>query len=179
MVGNGAYRISPTVLSAFAAIFQSYNASTLRLCGFLLFWFFLKSMLRHKKKSHLLRSLLELHSSVTSSMKCPQAWWVSITDSLASFTCWPELLFLLIYWPTEHLQQYWCTCNLLSVTKPHWDILPKALPLANNKLSQKAESFPQWKNKRQTGYPQSHYFCPWIPPKFLCCSWKNFMILQV
>lgn len=121
-------------------------------------------MLRHKKKSDLLRSLLELHSSVTSSMKCPQAWWVSITDSLASFTCWPELLFLLIYWPTEHLQQYWCTCNLLSVTKPHWDTLPKAFPLANNKLSQKAESFPQWKNKWQTRYPQSH-FLPLITTK--------------
>lgn len=142
--------------------------------------FFSYSMLRHKKKSDLLRSLLGLHSPIISSMKCPQAWWVSITDSLASFTRWPGLLFLLIYWPTEHLQQHWHTWNLPSATKPHWDTLPKAFPLANNKLSQKPESsFPQWESKWQIEYPQSPYFCPWIPPNFLCCSWKNFMVLQV
>lgn len=73
---------------------------------------------------------------------------------------------LFLYCPTEHLQQYWCTCHLLSATK-HWDTLPKAFPLANTTLSHKAaSSFPQWESKWQTRYHQSHYCCPWIPPNF-------------
>lgn len=56
--------------------------------GVLVGWlFFFKSILRHKKKSDPLISLLELHGSITSSFNGLHAWWVSITSSLASFAC--------------------------------------------------------------------------------------------
>lgn len=100
VLGNSTCQIPPTLLSE--GICNCIMCYTMKVL-FVSICFL--SMLRHKKRNAILRSLLELHGSVTSSIKHACAWWVSTTSSLASLAYWPELLLLLIYWPTNYLQQ--------------------------------------------------------------------------